>query len=89
MKLIMVMIGLGVAGVISAGSAQATPMCKPANGPLGNLWPQVQSCQEVFPGAPPIPYLRSAPPQTVPYPVNIPIPGPWPFYVSFVPAVGG
>jgi hypothetical protein len=89
MKLMLILVGLVATTVFSAGVAQGTPMCRPANGPLGNLWPQVQSCQDVYPGAPPIPYIRSAPPQTVPYPVNIPIPGPWPFYVPFVPAVGG
>jgi hypothetical protein len=85
-KMTIMTLPLVAGALITAASAQAGPMCKPANGPLGNLWPAVQSCQEVFPGAPPIPYIRSAPPQTVQYPVNVPIPGPWPFYVPFVPA---
>ncbi len=89
MKLTLMMVGLCIAGVLGAGSAHATLMCKPANGPLGNLWPAVQSCQDVFPGAPLIPVIMPARPQNVPYPVNVPIPGPWPFYVPFVPAVGG
>lgn len=79
-KFVMITLPLLAGAVISAGAAGAAPMCKPANGPLGNLWPAVQSCQ--VPGVWGR-YIRSAPPQNVPYPVNIPTPG-FPFRVPLI-----
>lgn len=82
MKLMVMMGGLAVAGVITAGSAQAN-MCGPGNGPLGYLWPNVQVCQLYTPGAGAlarVPVLK--PSQSVPYPQNnYAVPG-WPIQLN-------